>query len=136
MKTCRKCLTPKPLDAFHRRGDGHQTWCKTCANANRMAHYQANREHEIARNRDWAAREREWYNGLKGGPCTGCGGTFHYSAMQWDHRPGESKTACVASMMQMARGRKAILEEIAKCDLVCANCHAVRTWTRAQATGR
>lgn len=35
MKTCQDCRTSKPLDAFYRRGDGHQQRCKPCDNRRR-----------------------------------------------------------------------------------------------------
>lgn len=33
MKSCSRCHTAKPLDAFHRRYDGHVAACKECVNA-------------------------------------------------------------------------------------------------------
>jgi hypothetical protein len=50
--------------------------------------------------------------------------------MQWDHLPGTPK---LGDISQGLRGlsRDEILEEIAKCELVCANCHAIRTFHRA-----
>jgi hypothetical protein len=59
-------------------------------------------------------------------PCVDCGLYFHYSQMQFDHRPGEDKKREVSRLT----GRRTIWAEIAKCDLVCANCHALRTWKR------
>ena len=49
--------------------------------------------------------------------------------MQWDHLPGEVKLGAVSSLR--GRSKKEILDEIAKCELVCANCHAIRTFQRA-----
>lgn len=75
----------------------------------------------------------EWYVGLKTGrPCTDCGGTFHPAAMQWDHLPGHVKTADLAALGRRG-GRKRVLEEIEKCELVCANCHATRPHLRREA---
>jgi hypothetical protein len=70
----------------------------------------------------------EWVNSLKDKPCMDCGGSFPAVCMDYDHRPGEKKKALIAWMVSNRYSRKAILEEIAKCDLVCANCHRVRTW--------
>lgn len=50
--------------------------------------------------------------------------------MQWDHPPGVEKLAHVAELYRGRRDR--VLTEIAKCELVCANCHAVRTHERRQ----
>ena len=59
---------------------------------------------------------------LKSAPGVDCGLSFHYSQMDFDHVRGE-KLRCVPHM----RSCKAILTEAAKCDVVCANCHRIRT---------
>lgn len=63
-------------------------------------------------------------------PCMDCGNSFPYPAMQFDHRPGTEKLGNVATMVSQNQSRKKILDEIAKCDLVCANCHSIRTAKR------
>jgi hypothetical protein len=71
-----------------------------------------------------------WYMALKSStPCTDCGSLFHPAAMTWDHLPGEEKLGDVSSLIQK-HNRALILAEIQKCELVCANCHAVRSATR------
>lgn len=60
-----------------------------------------------------------------------CGNQFHFRAMQWDHI-GTDKASNVANLVVEGYGKKKILEEIAKCELVCAVCHAIRTWKREQ----
>lgn len=78
------------------------------------------------------ARMRE----LKSVPCLDCGGTFHPSAMTFDHRPGTEKVADLASLAR--DGCTGLFEqELSKCDVVCANCHALRTFLRREeARGR
>jgi hypothetical protein len=130
MKRCGRCGEEKPLDAFHRRGSGYQTWCKQCRRAYDAAYHQNVRPRRIeqakARHLEFAA----WYASLKASkPCADCGEVFHPAAMQWDHRPGVEKVADVSDL-RAKTSRRRILEEIAKCDLVCANCHAVRTFLR------
>ena len=71
-----------------------------------------------------------WYIGLKAGrPCSDCGQAFHPAAMQWDHLPGRSKEADLAVLARRG-SRKRVLDKIAKCELVCANCHALRSHLR------
>ena len=42
----------------------------------------------------------------------------------------------VSAMVTRGVAMEMILEEIAKCDLVCANCHRMRTWTRGKTRGK
>lgn len=67
--------------------------------------------------------------GLKKGPCLDCGGHFHPAAMDFDHVRGEKKF-CIAARKYSPLWM--LEEESKKCDLVCANCHRVRTWQRKQ----
>jgi hypothetical protein len=57
-----------------------------------------------------------------------CGGTFPPECMDFDHREGETKELTIGSHLRWAWAR--IEAEIAKCDLVCANCHRTRTRKR------
>lgn len=50
--------------------------------------------------------------------------------MDFDHRDPATKTKAVSQLISECRSMDIILEEIAKCDLVCANCHRIRTWAR------
>lgn len=52
----------------------------------------------------------------------------HY-VMQWDHLPQYEKTYVIAELARIHCKLK-IKKEIEKCELVCANCHAIRTHTR------
>jgi hypothetical protein len=47
--------------------------------------------------------------------------------MQWDHLPEFEKKAALGTLVRHG-SRRQVLEEIAKCELVCANCHAVRSF--------
>jgi hypothetical protein len=70
------------------------------------------------------------YHALKAGkPCADCGLVVHPAAMQWDHLPGTPKHADLGDLVR-TDSKARILAEIAFCELVCANCHAVRTFVR------
>lgn len=62
-------------------------------------------------------------------PCADCGETFPAAVMHWDHLPGHEKVDAVSTLLR-SRTRTLVLEELAKCELVCANCHAIRTSRR------
>jgi len=72
----------------------------------------------------------EMIRNLKEAPCMDCGGEFPYPVMDFDHRPGEIKLGNVAEMVSRNVALERILDEIKKCDLVCANCHRIRTAVR------
>jgi hypothetical protein len=64
-------------------------------------------------------------------PCSDCRGKFHFSAMDFDHVTGE-KLGDVGTLVSKNANWDKIQEEIAKCELVCANCHRIRSWNRMQ----
>jgi hypothetical protein len=61
--------------------------------------------------------------------CADCGYRGHPAALDFDHLPGFEKLKSVGSMTGCAW--EDIEAEIAKCDVVCSNCHRVRTWRRS-----
>ena len=123
----------KPVSQFHRwwRGDGFQPWCKQC----RKVYDAAYNARTLARRRERRAERKKefivWYHALKDRPCGDCGGRFPAAAMQWDHLPGSEKAHDVGDLVRRLC-KERVLEEIAKCELVCANCHAVRTVSRRE----
>lgn len=96
-------------------------------------HYEANRERYIEAahiNRtDRRRRLVAYVRSCKEAPCTDCGQQFHYAAMEFDHVRGD-KVDHVATMAHKGVSLERLQDEIAKCELVCANCHRVRTWAR------
>lgn len=64
----------------------------------------------------------------KGKACLDCGQSFHPDAMEFDHRDPSTKDASLRDLRRYSVKR--VLNEISKCDLVCACCHRVRTARR------
>lgn len=63
--------------------------------------------------------------------CKDCGYNTNHAALEFDHLNGrDSDRDTVAQLMGKSINR--IMEEIAKCDVVCANCHRIRTFNRLQ----
>lgn len=61
-------------------------------------------------------------------PCTDCGIRYPFYVMQFDHLPGTIKKL---NLNQAHRSSYAvIMAEIAKCEVVCANCHHIRSYNR------
>jgi hypothetical protein len=133
MKRCARCGQTKPLSEFHknrRRRDGVQTYCKRCRAVIDHDRYERLRGTRVP-TRTWERGRAEWLLSLKTGrPCTDCGRLFPPQVLQWDHLPGAPKLGEISTGLR-GRSRDDILDEIAKCELVCTNCHAIRTFQRA-----
>ncbi|MEX2229835.1 MAG: hypothetical protein WEB13_09390 [Dehalococcoidia bacterium] len=122
----------KPLGQFHRMGDGHQAWCKPCRKAWDADYWVRQRVVRIRQQKVRLQGLREWIRSLKSSqPCADCGGYFHWIAMTYDHLPGSAKRGEISNLI--AGGYRRVVEaELEKCELVCANCHAVRTYLRRE----
>lgn len=60
-------------------------------------------------------------------PCMDCRKYYHSWQMDFDHRDPSSKIDSITKMLIDQRSVEEIRREISKCDLVCANCHAIRS---------
>jgi len=60
-----------------------------------------------------------------------CGIKYPWYVMQFDHRNPDTKEFIISKLAWAGKTLVEIEEEINKCDLVCANCHAIRTYSRA-----
>src|SRR6266850_3690137 len=128
LKLCARCLEWKDLSEFHNSRTGQFSYCRDCRNAyDRQYYVESGRGPRLARKRAAVAAARSWMAGIKEGvPCSDCGGLFPVYVMHWDHLPGFEKVDEISSMVA-SRTRAAVLEELKKCELVCANCHVMRT---------
>jgi hypothetical protein len=80
----------------------------------------------------YAARQRRKMKirELKKDPCVDCEVNYPHYVMQFDHINSD-KVGDIGTMISNYSWQT-VLDEIAKCELVCANCHAARTYLRAQ----
>jgi hypothetical protein len=78
---------------------------------------------------------KAWLVELKSEPCADCGNRFDTCCMDFDHRKGTVKSYNIGSMFAHHYSRELIESELAKCDLVCSNCHRVRTRNRRTGSG-
>ncbi len=62
--------------------------------------------------------------------CPDCGDSYSPWQMGFDHLPGKEKLFELSSMKALSASKQAVLDEIAKCEVVCHNCHADRTHSR------
>jgi len=131
-KVCHACKTEKLVTEFSKnakRADGLQSSCKICMKAYKSNHYQANSDKVKAASkaRKQASADRLWEY-KQGKSCKDCGYN-NPLALEFDHLG--DKLHDVGWMASQGFSWKAVLSEIAKCEIVCANCHRIRTATRA-----
>lgn len=133
-KTCGTCLSEKDITAFSRKGEGFCSKCKECQKLYHKEWWSRNEERN-AKARRKSIREYKkslaaLISSLKDKPCCDCGGRFKPWQMDFDHLGKIPKYMNVSRLATSGVGRRRILEEISKCDLVCANCHRDRTHRR------
>lgn len=66
--------------------------------------------------------------------CVDCGFNAHPAALEFDHLPGSDKKFNVMEKVG-SYSLDRIWQEVAKCEVVCANCHAIRTTERRTLVG-
>ncbi len=113
---------------FHKnnsRADGLQTICKECKKNTSAKSFQSSKDHHKFLNRERKRKIREHiWNYLSSHSCIDCGENDPI-VLEFDHR--SDKIMAVSQMTKVGYGITKIDEEIAKCDVRCANCHRRKT---------
>ena len=103
----------------------------------KQEYYLAHKQTYLERSAEWRrqrrAEIRNAINAAKAEPCADCGMSYPYYVMQFDHL--DDKKFTISKYVRNGRSIEDVLAEIAKCDVVCANCHAERTYRRKLAGG-
>lgn len=139
-KDGRRSKTPSHFDsirAWNTEIPKVQVMCTVC---HRLATFKEHidRDDILPRNAIVREKRRELYKFVSAekmriGACTDCKRTITESnlvAFDFDHLPQFDKTAGVSEMAANLKPKKEIEAEIAKCELLCANCHRIRTDVR------
>jgi hypothetical protein len=133
-RRCGRCRNELPLTAFNRHPNGHQWWCRECFREYfRKRGAKHRHQSGVARGKRRIAAKRFIREHLETHPCVDCG-ERDVMVLEFDHLTEKLNelSALVASGASIA----AIKREIAKCEVVCCNCHRRRTarrgnWRRA-----
>jgi hypothetical protein len=138
---CSQCGRGAPAVDLPARG----RICIECRRSNGRIHYRVNREYYIrkakARNARTSAEVRDWLlNYLAQHPCVDCG-TPDTRVLEFDHRDPAQKRAEVSVLASNGYSVRTVKDEVAKCDVRCANCHTIRTreqggWWRSEECAR
>lgn len=89
-------------------------------------------EHFAAYHKQRVEKIRELIIKSKDFPCKDCGKKYHWYVMDFDHIIGK-KSFSLSQSSVGGRSIETVKKEIAKCEVVCTNCHRMRTYNRKQA---
>ena len=137
VKRCTKCGLVKPVDEFnfrHRDKGVRHGYCRECGKEFTRSHYRRRKRSYLERNLRAYAERRHLVIEAKSRPCADCRIQYPYYVMDFDHRNGSTKEFGLNAVHRVTK--RAILREIAKCDVVCANCHRERTYQRQLGSSR
>jgi len=99
----------------------------------RRVWYERDKERAKASVRRRRGATREWLKTLKAElRCSQCGES-HVACLDFHHRDRAEKEVSVALVIHQGWSRKRILEEIAKCDVLCSNCHQKEHFDQGEA---
>ena len=134
LRRCGRCNREKPVEEFawRRKAKGQlDSYCRPCRAAYKQEHYATNRQKYIdaAQRRRRAIvlkRVRCLVEYLRDHPCADCGETDPL-VLEFDHL--RDKEFGIGKGLRDREGRS-VLDEMAKCEVVCANCHRRRTARR------
>ncbi len=134
IRRCGRCHQVKPIEDFNwrRRAKGqYDNYCRACRSDYKREHYLRNRQRYIdaaGKRRTAQAYERYGYllEFFEMHPCCDCGETDPM-VLEFDHL-GDKLFNISHGVRD--RGWQVFLDEIAKCEVVCANCHRRRTALR------
>lgn len=144
---CPRCNKPtEPTIEFYYpsqlSGRSGNNWCKSCLRSynkeNRHKYRARDRAYNQERYRSgldvdyrkrWKEERYERLNTYKEShPCMDCRQPFPAVCMDFHHRDPTTKIADVAVLIGAKKKSWEIIEaEINKCDLICSNCHRIRT---------
>lgn len=115
-KTCTECGEEKNIEEFYTRTgrEKRHSWCKECFNRKASKRVSQHRR---------ALKEllvEEFVS-----TCADCDQKYPPFIMDFDHRDPSEKSFSISQSSVLGIDR--LRDEAKKCDLVCANCHRMRT---------
>jgi hypothetical protein len=104
----------------------YQTFCKECNKLYAKEWYTTNSSRIIARNRINRSGYVDWFNEYKKTLSCTCGEN-HPACLEFHHIDPSIKEFEISGAVRLY-GKEKIMNEIAKCIVLCSNCHRKRHW--------
>ena len=121
--TCTVCGATKDASEFvtnRRKANGKSNECKDCRRTR-------NNTRKYSSKNCKGLYNRQLVRDAKSVPCMDCGESYPHYVMDLDHVRGEKRFMLSQAYSQSTED---VLNELAKCDVVCSNCHRIRTFNR------
>ena len=124
-KLCKRCRLSPAIKGVY---------CTLCRKEYDKDYFRANVAEKSASATSLKKELVKWYREQKTGKaCRDCLGIYHYAQCDFDHVPGRgAKFMDISKMVRLGYTKEKILQEMTKCDILCKNCHALRTFRRLQ----
>jgi hypothetical protein len=127
VKICTKCNIEKNVSLFNKKHGKPQSVCKECHSIYRKKHYENNKQKYIKKAANNKNKYRnDYYEWLSTKSCVDCGNS-DIRVLEQDHL--RDKSFSIAKMVGSVP-LVTLMKEIEKCEVVCANCHRIRTSSR------
>lgn len=134
MKVCTKCKLPKELKDFaidKKKKDGHAYVCKQCHSIYMSSYYKRKKDKwnntGINKKKIVDENKKRLLTFLQSSLCKDCGNSDS-RVLEFDHL--HSKKNGVPLLVKHGYCWDTIRKEIDKCEIVCCNCHRIRTLER------
>lgn len=124
-RKCKMCEEVKPITEFASAGtvngvDYYRYKCIAC-----YSKFKQIRKSKI---------RNQYYDLKKYLKCSRCGNE-DYRVLDFDHKDRSKKSFCIGYAMSKGYGIEKIKKEIKKCQVLCANCHRIKTWESSDYLG-
>jgi hypothetical protein len=131
MLKCSKCKEFKDETEYARnkgKKSGYNGTCNICKKQFQANWYLRHKDEQCVRASNTRKRVQDYVRQIKQiTPCADCGVLYPYYVMDFDHIDGDKKFNLANSTQQ---GFLIVKKEIEKCEVVCSNCHRIRTHNR------
>ena len=132
MKTCYVCKVEKLEEEFNKTKsskDGLQFECRSCNKEKSKEYYYKNKQKIIKTNIKYRKKQAQENRIIiiehyKKNPCVDCG-EKDILVLELDHLRNKDRN--VSEGAHIGWSKKRLLDEIAKCEVRCANCHRRKT---------
>ena len=127
-KLCGMCKKDLPTENFafkNKTNNKLQKHYKKYQKKYKKTHYKSNKQKYIGKSIEWRkARRLKFFNWLNEQSCVDCG-ISDVRVLEFDHLDPSVKEYNISQIIEGPEDK--LQKELNKCDIVCANCHRIRT---------